>query len=165
MNIPDYSFHFLLLLDIFCFVQKDILDTYLTPSNARIDLMSATFGRASDYSDSNNDDTADTEQNTTIHSGDALMFSPEDTGSPFTEPEFGTKYWCHVIPSDVIENWVEAASPSLPSDELGLHLPAVNPFVPTEFGLKSLSIEESKHPLLGCSLELFSGDEEKEVSL
>ena len=114
--------------------------------------MSSTFGRASDYEESTNASVA--HNGIRYHTGDALEFNVEKEDAPFTVPEFDAKYWCHIIPVKIIENWEKAATPTLPSKALGLNLPVVNPFVPTVFDLKPLPPEYTYHPLLGCSLSL-----------
>lgn len=124
--------------------------------------MSATFGRASDFDDSMSE--SDDGHGMGCHSGDALMFSKEKLDAPFTVPEFGAKYWCHMISPELLKRWEEAASPTSSSEELELNLPAMNPFVPTEFGLKPLPPDDSHHPLLHCSLKLCISVGKKKVS-
>lgn len=114
------------------------MDQYLIPTNARLDIMSSTFGRTSELNKG-----VEVDYDGKEHTSDAVEFDPDKAGIPFTEPEFGAKFWCHKIPVKLMESWKIASEPHLPPEDLGLHLPSVNPFIPTEFGLKPLPSNET----------------------
>eukprot|EP00957_Ditylum_brightwellii_P051690 3919396-Ditylum_brightwellii.AAC.1 len=149
-------------------VIKELVDHYLTPEHARIDLTSSTFGRASDFDEhvtnvdhgnanaNANGDGIDKSENHSMNSkgGDAVNFVLDTAGEPYTEPIFGMKYWSHPIPDAVTTQWMKAREPKLPPPSSNITLPPVNPFVPRRFDLKELPKEDSHHPLLFCSLKI-----------
>lgn len=123
---------------------KSILEVNLTPYNARVDITSSTFGQTSNFSNYPADESHDDVMNelSKCHKIGAVTFDPKDAGIPYAEPNFGTRYWAHVIPTDIIESWNKAALPTLPPRQSQLHLPVENPFVPTKFDLKPFSGDE-----------------------
>jgi hypothetical protein len=131
-----------------------LLDHYFSPFNARVDIMSSTFGRASDYDDhvTNLENKADHVMNSTR--GDATNFSVEMAGEPLIEPIFGTRYWSHKIPNDVLVEWEKAREPKPAPEETGISLPPMNPFIPKKFDLKKLPDDDGHHPLLFCALKI-----------
>jgi len=148
---------------------KDLLDKYMHPTNARIDILSSTFGRASDFEEEliKNEggmQSSDHDDNIDLNNNIAVDFSPAAAGKPLVEPHFGTRYWTHCIPIDIIEQWARVAEPQLPSQSK-LSLPPLNPFVPTNFALKALPLDDSHHPLLFCSLKLCITVGKKKVRL
>jgi hypothetical protein len=136
-------------------VIQDLLDNYFTPENARIDLTSSSFGSSTDYKDvyPPKELTETTISNLVIlkETSDG-SFDPASVGVPQVEPMFGTLFWCHSLPSEVIEEWSRLAQPQSPS--LPLSLPPQNPFVPTQFDLKALPDDDAHHPLLNSSMKL-----------
>lgn len=135
---------------------QDLLNKYLTPSNARFALLSSTFGRSTNVSDEAETEFAlsmniDLVENIEEDSGD---FDPVTAGDPHIEPIFGTRFWCHAISQETLNGWRDAATPCLPSASSLLSLPPHNPFVPKHFDLKPLPIDDSHHPLLHCSLKV-----------
>ena len=136
---------------------KDLVDNYMTPCNARVDILSSSFGRAADFEeDMNHENSSKNEVQLSQEEEDkvAIDFSPTTAGRPMIEPIFGTQYWSHRIPSNLIEEWTKAAEPQLPPPECAISLPPVNPFTPKKFALKALPHDDSHHPLLFCSLKL-----------
>ena len=89
---------------------RELVDDYLTPTNARVDLTSSTFGRASDFDEhvsnvdhSNGSGNENENENHSMNTkgGDAINFTLETAGEPYTEPIFGMKYWSHqIVPSE-----------------------------------------------------------------
>ncbi len=147
-----------------------MLDNFITPSNARVDILSSTFGRAADFEeellnryDEEQSYTKD-ERSDYNDDGVAIDFSPTKGGRPVIEPHFGTNYWSHKIPKEMIEEWTKVAEPKLPSDSQ-LSLPPLNPFVPQNFQLKSLPADDSHHPLLFCCLKLCISVGKKKVCI
>uniref|UniRef100_A0A7S3Q5Z2 Insulysin n=1 Tax=Chaetoceros debilis TaxID=122233 RepID=A0A7S3Q5Z2_9STRA len=138
-------------------VIRELVDDYLIPANARVDLTSSTFGRASDFDEhvSNmNVDRGNENHSMNSKSGDAIDFTLETAGEPYTEPIFGMKYWSHPISEALTNQWMESREPKLPPTSSKITLPPVNPFVPRRFDLKDLPKEDSHHPLLFCSLKI-----------
>lgn len=131
-----------------------LLDKYFSPFSARVDIMSSTFGRASDFGEHETslDKNADHIMNSTV--GDAMNFCVETAGDPLIEPIFGTRYWSHKLPVDVLIEWEKAREPTLPPKETCLSLPPMNPFIPKKFSLKDLPDDDGHHPLLYCSLKI-----------
>eukprot|EP00557_Chaetoceros_sp_GSL56_P013042 CAMPEP_0176481116 /NCGR_PEP_ID=MMETSP0200_2-20121128/2644_1 /TAXON_ID=947934 /ORGANISM="Chaetoceros sp., Strain GSL56" /LENGTH=1248 /DNA_ID=CAMNT_0017877291 /DNA_START=89 /DNA_END=3832 /DNA_ORIENTATION=- len=131
-----------------------LLDEHFSPFNARVDIMSSTFGRASDFDDhkTNLENKANHVMNSTH--GDATKFCVEMAGEPLIEPIFGTRYWSHKIPNDLLMEWEKARGPKLPPKETEISLPPMNPFVPKKFDLKMLPEDDGHHPLLFCSLKI-----------
>ena len=128
------------------------MDNYIKPQNARVDIISSSFGRAADFEEYNS---AYSERKAQEHNdGLAVDFSPDQAGPPLVEPHFGTQYWSHRIPSYLIDEWSKAAEPKLPPSDCMLSLPPVNPFVPKNYALKALPPDDGHHPLLFCSLKL-----------
>lgn len=114
----------------------DIVENYLTPENSRVDFLSSTFGRSSDYEGPSDNTSSFSQVEPFDNDGDAISFV---TQNPQTEPMFGTTFWCHVIPFKIMDQWRMASQPSLPNT---LSLPPVNPFLPTCFELKNLPVED-----------------------
>jgi len=136
---------------------KNLVDNHLTPSNARVDLMSSSFGRAADFEvEECNMSVEDgqTFENSKQTEDNVTSFSLAIAGRPNVEPIFGTRYWSNRIPTDLIDEWSKAAEPQLPPLESPITLPPVNPFIPKNFDLKALPPDDSHHPLLFCSLKL-----------
>lgn len=136
-------------------VIQSILDYYLTPINARIDLTSSSFGRAANFDDHFSTLGSSLEElSMNSNLGDACVFDRETSGDPLVEPIFGTHYWSHVIPKNCIQQWEASREPCFPDATTGLSLPPVNPFVPTKFDLKSVPSDDSHHPLLFTCLKI-----------
>jgi hypothetical protein len=117
--------------------------------------MSSQFGRAGDFDD-HVTQLEEGKDDLPINSskGDAVSFEPETAGDPLIEPIFGSRYWSHVIPKDVIEEWEKCMQPQMPMPETQICLPPINPFVPEKFDLKELPQDDDHHPLLFCSLKV-----------
>jgi nardilysin len=146
---------------------RQLIERYLTPSNARYDLMSSTFGRAADYNNNDNvmDDTTtlskdkdrqglseEKKDNDLIPSNTSkVAFNLQKT--PQVEPYFGTRFWVEEICSDTLSRWALAFQNGT-SDDVPLSLPSPNPFVPTAFNLKPRPFDDSHHPLLRCSVKI-----------
>lgn len=124
---------------------RDLLDNYLVPANGRVDLMSSTFGRASDYAEDGD-----------IETGDEVMenekFVVETAGPPKMEPMFGGRYWCRTLQNSTVEQWNQAFEPKMPPAISMLALPPKNPFIPEQLDLKPLPPDDTSHPLLYASL-------------
>jgi len=101
----------------------------MQPRSARIDLSSSLFGRAGDFVDK----------------------TPEKCE---IEPYFSTQFWCESIAEDVICMWADAALPKFLLSESPIYLPSQNPFIPCDFNLKPLPLDDSHHPLLNCSIKV-----------
>lgn len=160
-------------------VVKDLLFNYMTPQNTRIDLMSSLFGRDGD---DNEREGNTTEIDEVKIDGDARhTFDVSKAGAPIIEPRFGTKFWEESIDYNILQQWVDAAAPQLPPDNLLLGLPPQNPFIPTNLDLKPLpgemiriiahnmhflkshicllfcwtiSADDAAHPLVNCSVKV-----------
>jgi hypothetical protein len=143
-------------------ITKNLLENYLTPGNSRVDLMSSVFGRAHDYEDNHGDDASKLPKTDGMHLKNELF---DSGGPPMTEPMFGTKFWCHEIPSAVVQEWSNAAVAHLPPDSSMLSLPPVNPFIPVDFELKALPADDAHHPLVNCSLKLCISVGKKKVRM
>mmetsp|Transcript_15601 Transcript_15601/g.21691 ORF Transcript_15601/g.21691 Transcript_15601/m.21691 type:complete len:742 (-) Transcript_15601:63-2288(-) len=134
---------------------KDLLDNHFTPGNTRLDLMSSTFGRASDFDDK---DCIETQGKAldlqSVEDDDAFTPKSKKDKSLNVEPHFGTRFWCHSIKKETLNSWEKAVVPSLPPPSSLLQLPPVNPFIPKVFDLKPLPADDSHHPLLNCSMKL-----------
>jgi len=130
-----------------------ILEQHLRPSNCRIDLSSSTFGRASDFD-------VDVESQLTIKTTvdlddipvDEVSFDPVSCPPPFTEPWFGTRFWCHSFPPEWIKILDELFTANDATEEL--RLPPLNPFIPKNLDLKSLPANDSRHPLLDMPIKV-----------
>lgn len=128
---------------------QDLAGTYFTPSNARLDMASTTFGRSADY------------EHMEPSSGDQGPLPPSDqpfdatkTGTPQREPVFGTHYWVQELSNLQLQEWSDLAKPQLPHGGSLLHLPQENPYIPTKFSTKPLPPADDDHPLLNCSIKL-----------
>lgn len=135
---------------------QSILDDYLTPEKARIDLSSSSFGKPSDFEHAPRDATSVE----TMVSNLIIMDEREDgsfdvatAGSPQVDPMFGTQFWCHKLPRSWLERLAEASDPGAPTIAM-LNLPPRNPFVPHNFDLKPLPVDDADHPLLNAALKL-----------
>ena len=134
----------------------------MTPQNARVDMMSSTFGRTADFDNVSTTTEAQTSESDSVlatktpknENHDAIHFSPESAGAPTTEPMFGSHFWSHSISTNIIDAWVKAAEPKLPPPTSVIALPPINQFIPTEFDLKPTPPDDTHHPLLHCSLKL-----------
>jgi hypothetical protein len=148
------------------FFFQDLVDNHMTPSNARIDIISSSFGRAADFEDDVNSNGGNNQNQPQGEDQDevAINFSPAKGGRPLVEPIFGTQYWSHRVPLKMIEKWSAAAEPQLPPPESTISLPPVNPFIPKKFALKALPPDDGHHPLLFCSLKLCITVGKKKVS-
>ena len=148
---------------------KHLLFDYFTPVNMRIDLMSSLFGRDEDFCGSSDKLSEDEEKKEEepedkgkIQPMDVVEDSCDedleplsfDNKNPSTEPRFDTKFWAEDISKDTIKQWTDSAKPQLPTSDLALHLPPVNPYIPTNFDLKPLPADDGHHPLLNCSLKV-----------
>lgn len=152
---------------------QSILDAFLTPANARLDLSSTAFGRAGDYEEKDAPDSPtsssesppassrpplsyyssfDLEQNCLPPSDET--FDPAKAGKPHIEPVFGTPFWCQRLDNALVEGWSKCAEPQLPPAGSMLSLPQQNEFIPTDFSLKPLPPADCDHPLLNCSIKL-----------
>ena len=117
------------------------------PENARIDFMSSTFGRPSEF----DADSESTETGKVLEP--SIQFSREAAGPPNKESWFGTYYWVEDLDTDMVRGWSELASPQMPPVDSMLSLPPKNPFVPTRFDIKPTPPDDCHHPLLNCSLK------------
>ena len=126
-------------------VVKDLLFNYLTPQNARIDLMSSLFGRDGDEDDEPNDDSSEVNEDEYAEDVDVQHdFDIAKAGPPTIEPRFGTKFWEESISGSALQQWSSAAAPQLPPNDLLLDLPPVNPFIPVNLDLKPLPGENDR---------------------
>jgi secreted Zn-dependent insulinase-like peptidase len=144
---------------------RQLMEHYLTPSNARYDLMSSTFGRAADYSEVTtlfgDEDLEEKKDNDLIqsihhsvnHSCKSNFVCPQQLPRPLVEPYFGTRFWVEEISSEVLSNWGSAIKNCYTAD-VSLALPLPNPFAPTCFDLKPRPADDSHHPLLRCSVKI-----------
>ena len=141
---------------------KNLLDEYFIPSNARLDLISTTFGRSGDYEekDSDNESSPPTTEyynnfdpNKECLPSSDVAFDPSKI-APNVEPIFGTPFWVQFLNKSLVEDWAQTAMPQLPSPDSMLSLPQQNEFVPTDFSLKPLPSSDCGHPLLNCSIKL-----------
>ena len=137
---------------------KSLLDDYMLPEKARIDLISSSFGKPAAYDhvsvDPSSTDTVVT--NLVIGQENELAagsFNAELAGNPQIDPMFGTLFWCNKLPASWLEQWTCAAEPGL-SAITALALPPRNPFVPENFELKPRPADDADHPLLHASLKL-----------
>ena len=128
-----------------------LADTYFTPTNARIDIASTSFGRSSDYENCDINTSPDL---AILPPSDDERFHPANTGPPQQEPIFGTHYWCQEISESRLQEWLSLAEPKLPPSDSMLALPPKNPFVPGRFTMKPLPPADCDHPLLNCSIKL-----------
>jgi hypothetical protein len=138
--------------------RQNLLDTYFTPKNARLDLSSSTLGRSSDYESV---EPVLDEQGLIVIDPVALNesdipepFVPTEAAPPQKEPFFGTPYWCQALSPSLLQKWVDFADPQLPPPNSMLALPPPNPYIPHNFDLKALPPSDCHHPLLNCSIKL-----------
>ena len=144
------------------FMVKDLVEKYIVPMNARVDLVSSTFGRDADFLD---DTPANDDEQHEKSGDDCTDFSVETAGSPKNEPIFGTRYWRHKIPNQIIQKWNEAMKAKLPPQSSPISLPQSNPFIPSNFELKKMPADDSHHPLLFCSLKICVSIGKKKVRI
>jgi hypothetical protein len=111
--------------------------------------MSSSFGRAADFVEENIPITPDTGK--CAHQGMETWLA---LSTGHVEPYFTTQYWCQRISHDLIDVWAKAASPKAPTSASKIHLPIANPYIPNDFDLKPLPLDDSHHPLLYCSIKL-----------
>jgi nardilysin len=130
---------------------KELLDEYLTPQNARIDLLSSTFGRAADFEAEEN---AVSPVSSDVPVVDSKPFKASEAGTPEIEPMFGTPFWRRQLIDAQIASWSEAFAAALPRPDSLLSLPPKNPFVPDCYALKPLPPDDDDHPLVHSSLKL-----------
>jgi hypothetical protein len=117
--------------------------------------MSSTFGRASDFDDHETQLGSNLKHSMNSKSlGDTTEFSSKMAGEPLIEPIFGTRYWSHKIPQNVLLEWDTLREPKLPPEDTLISLPPMNPFIPKNFTLKKLPEDDGHHPLLFCSLKI-----------
>lgn len=137
---------------------KDVLDRFLQPDNARIDIISSLFGKTVDAIEcSPEESSALLLSNSSTHRdnvGYAHEFGTLGIESPQTEPMFGTRFWCHKIDPHFIAEWRYLVEPQVPPESSQLSLPPMNPFVPKNFHVKSLPTEDAHHPMLHCSFKV-----------
>ncbi|GKY91772.1 hypothetical protein MPSEU_000148900 [Mayamaea pseudoterrestris] len=141
-----------LMFDFDAVAIQKLLDEYLVPGKARIDLSSSTFGQSADYSDNTAMEGIETKLCHLRLHVEEENFNHELAGKPNVEPMFGTTFWCSEIPEHYIEHWSKLAEPQAPT--IAIHLPPRNPFIPTKFELKPLPDHDSRHPLINCSLKV-----------
>ena len=149
---------------------RNLVDTYFTPENARLDISSSMFGRSSDY-DSIESESFDKDRLVLLDpagfddAGKLRLFDPVNAGPPSTEPIFGTRYWCQSLPESLLQEWSDLSKPQLPPPDSMLALPPQNPYVPARFDLKPLPPSDCHHPLLNCSIKLQISVGKKKVSV
>ena len=126
---------------------QNILDNFLTPDNARVEMMSYTFGRGTDTADS---------LVSSSRSAPPTMENGTLVGQPETEPRFGEIYWSETISSELIERWCKFSKPRLSPTTSLLSLPPIHPYILTNFELKPLPSDEVEayQPVLHCSLKV-----------
>ena len=90
---------------------KNIMDNFLNPDNARIDMMSSTLVSPS-------------------RSAPPAMENATLVGQAETEPRFEAIYWSETISADLIERWCKFSKPQLPPTTSSLRLPPINPYIP-----------------------------------
>jgi Middle or third domain of peptidase_M16 len=120
------------------------------PENARIDFMSTTFGRPSDFEETTT--TIATEPRDMLEA--SITFDRHEAGPPKQEPWFGTYYWVQDLDPSLVQLWKNLTGPQLPPPDSMLSLPPKNPFVPSNFDIKPTPPDDCGHPLLNCSLKL-----------
>ena len=138
---------------------KDILDNYLKPENARIDIVSSLFEKHPEFSESKEEiplspSLSDTSDHHYDNDGYASEFNLDEIGPPQIEPMFGTKFWCNKIHASIIDEWRSYATETLPPDSSSLALPQKNPYVPKRFSTKPLPKDDAHHPMLQCSVKI-----------
>jgi len=171
---------------VFDFDQDEVIDllkSFFTPENMRIDLMSSSFGRASDYED----DAIFNEPPTNPASVPHNKHPPSPTPTPLPSPppppppsSFPLQSLAQPIapPFDLANEagnvlvepyfntryWVHPLSPEILSEFVEnlktsnpnplLHPPPENPFIPADFSLKKLPADDAAHPLLNASVKV-----------
>ena len=156
---------------------KTLLDEYLKPANARLDLSSTAFGRAGDYEETTDESDSSSSPSESKSSTPAETIGPlgyhnrfdliqnclppsDETfdatkaGKPHIEPIFGTPFWCQMLDNSLLQGWTQCSEPQLPPTDSMLSLPQHNEFVPADFSLKPLPPADCDHPLLNCSIKL-----------
>ena len=157
---------------------QDLLDNYITPRNARVDIMSSKFGKPVDLPVTDNENNSNSNSNSndggekqteSVNGKDASVtnadhsvpidstdgrFDPENAELPSVVPMFEAQYWVRSIPVDLLKQWESRHEPKEPQSGSSLALPPINPFVPTQFDLKPLPPDDDSHPLLNASLKL-----------
>lgn len=129
----------------------------MSSQNVRVDLISSLFGRAADFADGA---PLNSEDEKPARSAEVSSLS---AGMPSIEPIFGTQYWSHQIPSNIIEKWASLSEPQLPPTSSLIKMPPINPFVPRRFELKPTPSDDTHHPLLFCSLKICITVKKKKV--
>ena len=142
-------------------IVKNLVEKYLLPMNSRVDLVSSTFGRDSDFLDN---PPLDDNKQCENFGDDSIDFSVETAGLPKSEPIFGTRFWRNKIPDEITQKWCKAMEAKLPPPSSSISLPQSNPFIPSNFELKKLPADDSHHPLLFCSLKICVSIGKKKVS-
>jgi nardilysin len=129
----------------------NLLETFFTPKNCRIELTSSSFGRAADFKDDES-----FPQSTTIEElfteKDDGEFRPSTANPPQVEPMFGTRFWCHSIDQQWLDELAVTRDPRPATSEL--FLPPRNPFVPENLSLMPLPVNDTRHILLNSSIKL-----------
>jgi len=129
----------------------DLLEKYLPPTNARIDLTSSDFGKYAEMDLSLDPDSTDTRVHNLIIHEEEEVFDPK-AWKPQIEPNFETFFWCSEVPAKLLEEWDKLAQPQKPL--LPFSLPQENPFVPSKYDLKELPPGDSHHPLLNSTIKV-----------
>ena len=155
---------------------RQLLEVYMTPSNARYDLLSSTFGRAADYEKAS--EVLHGEEVKNELEGDKIKanvgelqevqgeclannvtneidyFDPKQAPEPLIEHYFGTRFWVQPISEALLSDLESAAKASPPPQSSMLSLPPANPFVPAKFDLKPRPKDDAHHPLVRCSMKI-----------
>lgn len=135
---------------------QSLLDDYLTPEKARIELTSSTFGKPSDFVHVAVDKcSTETLVSNLIIKNESMdgSFDVVSAGIPQIDPMFGTQFWCHRLPQLWVDRLTEVSQAGSPTIDM-LRLPPCNPFVPHNFNLKQFPDDDAEHPLLNASLKL-----------
>ena len=143
-----------------------ILNEYMKPELARIDLTSSIHGKAADFETTNGSTDvlttatiitdlivkeADAEE---LNNSTGGSFDVSKAGMPQVDPMFGTQFWCHKLSATYMDQLMDAVDPNIPLTIGMLHLPPQNTFIPQSFGIKSLPIDDCDHPLLNAAIKL-----------
>jgi nardilysin len=146
----------------------EIVNKYMTCDNMRIDVMSSSYGRQSDYEEGDGDGEGDDKE---ADGGNNNGGQDEDEPNPnnltphppppppelphylsvadqLIEPIFGTRYWRSKLSPATVARF---ETPSLSS---GLHLPEPNPYLPSSFELKPFPSDDAAHPLVGALVKV-----------
>lgn len=135
---------------------QSLLDEYMTPQLGRIDLLSSSFGKSTDFENSLPNDSTETIVSKLIIGDECNpdgSFDVSQAGNPQIDPMFGTQFWCQKLPAILLDQWTESSQPG-PPDIASLGLPPPNPFVPHNLDLKLLPDSDADHPLMNASLKL-----------